>query len=139
MVPALRTVLIGYDTGRTRRTLVGLFVIGVLLATFGAYTLGLFAVSGGVIVLPGEATLVGVVAAAAIDLRRGGLLVAWLVQFAAYIGFHADWAFLGPFEPLAWREARFPVRSRWPGGVRGRGRHQWDPWLRNRPSRSLDR
>lgn len=67
----------------------------MLVSAFCAYALGLFEVSGGVILLPGDASLLGLVVAAAIGFRRGGLLFAWLSHFAAYVGFLADWAFLG--------------------------------------------
>lgn len=95
MVPALRAILVGRDYDRFRRNLDLLFTTILLLATFAAYALGLFQVTGGVIVLPEDATLVGFVAATGIGLRRGGLLVAWLLPFAAYLGFRADWALLG--------------------------------------------
>ena len=67
----------------------------LLVGTFVAYATGLFAASGGVIVIPGDATSVGLIVAGAIGYGRGGLLPAWLSLFAAYLGFHADWAFLG--------------------------------------------
>lgn len=95
MVQTLRSLLVGRDDDRFQRTLDVLFAAGLLLATFAAYALGVFEVTGGVIVLPGDATLVGLVTAAGIGLRRGGLVVAWLLPFAAYLGFTADWALLG--------------------------------------------
>ena len=95
MVPALRTVLVGHNYGRFQRNLDLLFALALLVATFSAYALGFFRTSGGVIVLPEDATLVGFVAAAGVGIRRGGLVVAWLAQFAAYVGFHAEWALLG--------------------------------------------
>jgi len=94
MVPALRTVLFGHHYSRFQRTLGVLFAVGILIATFTAYALGLFQVTGGVIVLPADATLVGFVAAVGIGSRRGGLVFAWLAHFA-YAGFRADWALLG--------------------------------------------
>ncbi|MFC6989088.1 hypothetical protein ACFQJD_10895 [Haloplanus sp. GCM10025708] len=95
MVPALRTVLVGHARSRFQWTLDVLFAVSILVATFVAYALGLFQASGGVIVLPADATLVGFAVAVGVGAHRGGLLVAWLVQFAAYVGFRADWAFLG--------------------------------------------
>lgn len=95
MVPPLRLLLVGRDDDRFQRTLDLLFAVGLLLATFAAYALGLVQVTGGVIVLSGDATLVGFVTAAVIGLRGGGLVVAWLLPFAAYLGFAADWALLG--------------------------------------------
>lgn len=95
IVPALRTVLVGRPRSRVQRALDALVILSVLIGTFGAYALGLFRVSGGVIVLPADATLVGFAVAVGVGARHGGLVVAWLGLFAAYIGFRADWAFLG--------------------------------------------
>ncbi|WP_092730121.1 hypothetical protein [Halopenitus persicus] len=95
MVPALRTVLVGRPRSRYQWTLDGLVALTVLIGTFVAYALGVFQVSGGVVVLPGAATLVGFAVAAGVGARRSGLLVAWVSLFAAYIGFQAEWAFLG--------------------------------------------
>jgi len=94
MVP-LHRVLVGRPRSRFQWVIDVLVILTILIGTFGAYALGLFQVSGGVIVLPAAATLVGFVVAAGVGVRRGGLLVAWLGLFAAYIGFRADWAFLG--------------------------------------------
>jgi hypothetical protein len=95
MVPALRTVIVGRPRGSLQRALDVLVVLSMLVGTFGVYAFGLFQVSGGVMVLPAAATSVGFVVAAGVGVRQGGLLVAWLGQFAAYTGFRADWALLG--------------------------------------------
>ena len=95
MVPGLRTVLVGRPRSRFQWTFDVLIAFFVLIGTFGAYALDVFQVSGGVIVLPGVATLVGFVVAVGVGARRSGLLVAWVSLFAAYIGFQAEWAFLG--------------------------------------------
>ena len=95
MVPGLRTVLVGRPRSRFQWTFDVLIAFFVLIGTFGAYALDVFQVSGGVIVLPGAATLVGFVVAVGVGARRRGLLVAWISLFAAYIGFQAEWAFLG--------------------------------------------
>jgi len=114
MVPALRTVLFGHHYSRFQRTLGVLFAVGILIATFTAYALGLFQVTGGVIVLPADATLVGFVAAVGIGSRRGGLVFAWLAHFAAYAGFRADWAFTRPLATsLAGKLAFLSTRSAW--------------------------
>lgn len=95
MTPPLRELLLGSGDGHTRRAL-GLFTtVVVALATFLAYALDLFAVSGGIVVIPGDATRLGLVVAATLGYRRDGLVFAWLALFAASLGFHADWAFLG--------------------------------------------
>ena len=94
MVP-LRRVLVGRPRSRFQWVTDVLVILTILTGTFGAYALGLFQVSGGVIVLPAAATLVGFFVAVGVGARYGGLVVAWLGLFAAYIGFRADWAFLG--------------------------------------------
>lgn len=94
MVP-LRRVLVGRPPSHFQWVIDVLVILTILTGTFGAYALGLFQVSGGVIVLPVAATLVGFVVAVGVGVRRGGLVVAWLGLFAAYIAFRADWAFLG--------------------------------------------
>jgi hypothetical protein len=89
------TVALGHRRNRGRYALDACLVLGVLVGTFGAYAVGLFQVTGGVVVLPGDASVVGGVAAAGFGFRRAGLLPAWLAHFAAFLGFRADWAFLG--------------------------------------------
>jgi hypothetical protein len=101
MVPPLRPLLLGRGDDRVPR-LDLLLAAGLAVATFAAYALGVFAVSGGVVFLPGDAALVGLVVAGWIGYRGGGLAVAWLVAAAPLFGFRADWAFLGlPGRPLA--------------------------------------
>ncbi|WP_318571157.1 hypothetical protein [Salinigranum marinum] len=95
MVPPLRELLLGSAHSRFERTLALLGAVGLAVATFVAYAVDLFAVSGGVLILPGDATLVGLAVATVVGYRSGGLVVAWLALFAPYLGFHADWAFLG--------------------------------------------
>lgn len=103
MVPSTRDLLLGSRFER-RLDLLAAAVAGVL--TFAFYAAGVFTVEGGVIVLPGDATLVGLLLAATVGYRRSGLLGAWLALFAVYIGFRADWAFLGlSARPLAARLA----------------------------------
>lgn len=91
---SLRTLLLGRQYSPFRRNLWFLFGLGILVGTLAAYATGVFAPAGGVIILPGEATLLGFVAAALIGFERGGFLFAWLAYYAAYLGFRADWAFL---------------------------------------------
>ncbi|MFC6875461.1 hypothetical protein [Halobellus marinus] len=95
MVPAFRTVLVGRPRSRFQWALDAFVALLVLIGTFGAYALDVFQVSGGVVVLPGAATLVGFAVAVGVGARRSGLLVAWVSLFAAYLGFQAEWAFLG--------------------------------------------
>ena len=94
MVPSPRTVLLGRE--RTRRPFASVaLVVALFGGTFAAYALGLFAVSGGVVFLPGHAALVGVLGAALVGSRHGGLVVAWLATYAALLGYSADHYLLG--------------------------------------------
>ncbi|WP_135534957.1 hypothetical protein [Halostella pelagica] len=95
MHPALRRLLIGPAENSFGRYL-GLLAAGTLfVATFAAYAFGVFAVSGCVVFIPGDAAVVGSIAAAVVGYSRGGLVFAWLVAYAPLLGYHADHAFLG--------------------------------------------
>jgi hypothetical protein len=92
MVPPLAGLLLGE---RFERNLDLLAASVIFIGTFLSYALGLFTGDGGVVFLPVDATSVGLIVAAGIGYRRGSLLVAWGALFAAYLAFHAEWAFLG--------------------------------------------
>jgi hypothetical protein len=72
-----------------------LSAVGLAVATCIAYAVDLFTVSGGILIIPGDATVVGLVVAAGVGYRSSGLIGAWIPFFATYLGFHADWAFFG--------------------------------------------
>jgi hypothetical protein len=93
-MPSLRTVLLGPRYSAFQRNLGLLFALAIFPGSLAAYATGLFAPAGGVIFLPGEATLLGFIAAALVGFERGGFLFAWVAHYAAYLGFRADWAFL---------------------------------------------
>lgn len=94
-VLSVRPLLLGPEHTRFERNLHLLAAVVLAVTTCIAYAVDLFAVSGGILVIPGDATLVGFVAGVGVGYRRRGLLFAWLYLFAAYLGFHADWAFFG--------------------------------------------
>ena len=95
MVPPLRVLLVGPGDASFQRRLDVLSAVVIGALTFVAYALGAFRVSGGVIFLPGDATIVGLVAAITVGYRRGGLGFAWLTAYAPLLGFDAEWALLG--------------------------------------------
>jgi len=95
MNPALRSLLVGTTQSASRRSLVVTVAVGVFAATLAAYALELFAVSGGVVFIPFHAATVGMIAGFWIGYAHRGLLVAWLVAYAALLGYHADHAFFG--------------------------------------------
>lgn len=95
MIPSLRTLLVGPESSSFQRRLDALSAITLGVLTFGAYALGVFRIAGRVIMFPGDATLVGLVAAALVGYRYGGLVFAWLTAYAPLLGFYADWAFFG--------------------------------------------
>lgn len=91
MSPAQRALLLG---DRSQRNLDILGAVVLFIGTFVAYAIDLFSVAGGIVVLPFDATLVGVAAAGLIGYGRGALLPAWLSTLAPYLGFHAEWGLL---------------------------------------------
>jgi hypothetical protein len=95
MFPSFRRLLLG-DPRCTPRSLRWAFLaIGLFACTFAAYAVDVFGVSGGVVFVPGDAAVVGLVAAAWLGYARDGLLAAWLAAAAAMLGYRADHAFLG--------------------------------------------
>ena len=90
---ALRARLL--ETGSTGSGRYLALAVTLLVGTFAAYVAGVFAVSGGVVFVPGHATLVALAAALPVGYRRDGLALAWLLAFGPYLGFRADWAFFG--------------------------------------------
>lgn len=80
-----------------RRRLAAWFVVALAVAigTFAAYAVGVFHISGGVIFIPGDAALLGLVAAGVAGYTRSGLVAGWLVAAGALLGYRADHAFLG--------------------------------------------
>lgn len=104
MVRSLRDFLL--DTTGVGRTL-GV-ALAVFVVTFLAYAAGVFYVSGGIVFIPYYAAVVGMLAAAWVGYRRGGLAFGWLVTYTSLLGYHADHAFLGiAHRPLGYRFAYF--------------------------------
>lgn len=95
MAPSIRTVLLGADRSAFDRTLTFVFVATLAVTTFLAYAVGVFQVEGGVVFLPGDAAVVGLLGAAIFAYQRRGLLFAWLVVFGALLAFNADHYLLG--------------------------------------------
>lgn len=95
MAPSIQSLLIGPDRPRTVRPRLALAALGLFAISFAAYALDVFFVSGGVVWIPFHGALIGVLAALAVGYLRGGLVFAWLVTYAAELGYHADHAFLG--------------------------------------------
>ena len=87
-----RTLLLGPDRFQRRLDVLLAFALGVLTAL--AYAAGVFELSGGVVLVPFHAALVGLVAAAGVGYRRGGILPGWLVAFTPHVGLNVTWAFL---------------------------------------------
>lgn len=95
MVPSPRSLLVGPAEHRRRRYLALALVPLLFAATFAAYAVDVFGVSGCVVFIPGQALLVGVAAAALAGYARAGLVAAWLGVYAPLLGYAADHAFLG--------------------------------------------
>jgi len=62
---------------------------------FVAYAVGVFEVAGGVILLAGDATVAGVLAAVALAVRERGVIASWATVYAALLGHRADHYLLG--------------------------------------------
>jgi hypothetical protein len=95
MASSFRKLLLGHGYTHFRRNLTLLSAVVLAVATCIAYAVDLFTVSGGILIIPGDATVVGLVIAAGVGYRSSGLIFAWIPFFATYLGFHADWAFFG--------------------------------------------
>lgn len=95
MQTTLRRLLLGPERRGHRRLVPPLLAVVLLVGTFAAYGTGLFAIQGGVVFVPGDAALAGLVAAVAVSYARGGLLAAWLVAYGSLLGYNAYHAFLG--------------------------------------------
>lgn len=92
---SLRRLMIGRSNRGHRTLRWTLVAVGLFATVFAAYATGVFAIAGGVVWIPGEAALVGIVAACLVGFDRAGLAFAWLVAFATLLGYHADHAFFG--------------------------------------------
>lgn len=91
----IRRLLLGDATPRYHRYEWPLIAVLAALLTFGAYATGIFHIEGGVILIPGQAALLGMFLAVATGYARAGILSAWLVVYGPLIGHRADHAFLG--------------------------------------------
>lgn len=69
--------------------------VGLFIGSFGAYAVGVFTISGGIVFIPGDAAVLGALVAGLVGYASSGLLAAWLVTFASILGYRADHAFLG--------------------------------------------
>ena len=91
----LRSLLVGHDWTRERRPALLLATLGLFAASFVAYAVDVFAVSGGLVWIPFHGAVLGAASAAVVGYARGGLVLAWLATYAGELGYHADHAFLG--------------------------------------------
>lgn len=90
-----RRLLIGRENPGYPRVRWLLLALGLFLSTFAGYALGVFEISGGVVFIPGDASLLGSAAALLVGYAHGGVLTAWLVSFGSLLGFKAYHAFVG--------------------------------------------
>lgn len=95
MTPSARSLVLGRSVSRRDRFVDAALVVLAGLVSFVAYALDVFTVSGGVVVVPGDATLLGIVVAALVGYRGTGLLLGWLAAFAPLFAFGAEWGLLG--------------------------------------------
>lgn len=95
MPSTVRSLLFGQRRGRDAIQTLLLAALGLFAASFAAYAVDLFAVSGGLVWIPFHGALVGMAAAGVVGYLRGGLAFAWLMAYAGVLGYHADHAFIG--------------------------------------------
>ncbi|TKX50577.1 hypothetical protein EXE49_05735 [Halorubrum sp. ASP121] len=94
-MPTPRALLFGSDRDRPRPDPRLAAPPLCFALVFVAYAVGVFQVSGGVIFLAGDATAVGLLAAAALAVRRSGVIASWAAAFAALLGHRVDHYLLG--------------------------------------------
>ena len=95
-MPSLRAILLGSDRENRPRFDPRLVVPPLcFLGVFVGYAVGVFEVVGGVVFLPWDAAVAGVLVAAVLAHRGDGLAVAWVVVYAALLGYSADHYLLG--------------------------------------------
>lgn len=104
-MPSIHTLVFGDDSATLRPSWI--LPLSTFLITFGAYAVDVFAVSGGVVFVPGDAALVALAVCAIVGYLRAGLLLAWASAYGALLGALADHAFFGlsyrsRFEQLAY-------------------------------------
>jgi hypothetical protein len=90
-----RALLLGRKRDRSRLDPRLLAPPACFALVFAAYAAGIFEVAGGVVFLAGDAAAVGSLAAAALAVRRNGLVASWTVVYAALLGYSADHYLLG--------------------------------------------
>lgn len=95
MTVFLHPLLIGSGQDRHPRKITLLLAGLLFVITFASYAFGIFETSGGVIWIPADAALVGVIAAAWVGYSRNGLVFAWLVAYTSLLGSLANHYFLG--------------------------------------------
>lgn len=89
---ALHTIILGSDHGAPRRGLRTGLALGLFGLTFLAYELGVFFDSGGVVLIPFHAAIVGTIAAFWVGYSRNGLLFGWVLSYLSFLGWRAEWA-----------------------------------------------
>lgn len=87
--------IVGRERSGYRKLLWPFMGLLLFLTTFAAYASGVFTISGGIVWIPGDAALVGFVVAVLVGYNHSGLISAWLVTYAALLGYRADHAFMG--------------------------------------------
>ena len=98
MNPSPRSIILGTNQRKDSRLTLLTLVLGGFVLTFGGYALGAFSVSGGALLIPFYAAIVGVMAAFWVGYTKSGLLFAWLVAYTPMLGFHVEDALLGARE-----------------------------------------
>jgi hypothetical protein len=89
-----RSIVLGTSDRKDSRLRQFALVLCSFLVAFGGYALGVFSVSGGILLIPVYAAIVGVLAAFWVGYSSRGLLLAWVVAYTPMLGFHVEDALL---------------------------------------------
>ena len=98
MNPSPRSIILGTNQREGSRLTLLALVLGGFVLTFGGYASGAFSISGGALLIPFYAAIVGVLAASWVGYTKSGLLFAWLVAYTPMLGFHVEDALFGARE-----------------------------------------
>ncbi len=92
---SLRALLLGTDQPEHDRTVVLALAVAGFVVTFAGYASGVFSTSGGVLLIPFYAAVIGMIAGGWIGYSKNGLLFACISAYASMLGYHAEDALLG--------------------------------------------
>lgn len=95
MLETYRSMFVDGDRRDGSVWLVVVLALVGFVGTLAAYAVGRFEVSGGIVWVPYHAAVVGLAGGCLVGALRGGVLAAWVVAYAPFLGYNADHVFYG--------------------------------------------